>query len=54
MTENVENLILEHRKRFQTGQDRIEHELREIKSRLGNLESGQASVIQHLGHFGGG
>jgi uncharacterized coiled-coil protein SlyX len=51
MTENVENLILEHLKRFQTGQDRIEHELREIKSRLGNLESGQASVIQHLGHL---
>jgi uncharacterized coiled-coil protein SlyX len=51
MTENVENLILEHRKRFQTGQVRIEHELREIKSRLGNLESGQASVIQHLGHL---
>ncbi len=49
MTENIENLILEHLKRFQTGQDRIEHELREIKSRLSNLESGQSSIIQHLG-----
>ena len=45
MTENVENIILEHLKRFQTGQERIEGELRQIKVRLGNLESGQASVI---------
>lgn len=51
MSENVENLILEHLKRFQAGQDRIETELREIKTRLGNLESGQASVIQHLGNL---
>ncbi|MDP9056341.1 MAG: hypothetical protein M3N34_03265 [Pseudomonadota bacterium] len=51
MTENVENIILEHLKRFQTGQERIEGELRQIKVRLGNLESGQASVIQHLGNL---
>lgn len=51
MTENVENLILEHLKRFQAGQDRIERELKEIKGRIANLESGQASVIQHLGNL---
>lgn len=33
MSENVENLILEHLKRFQAGQDRIERELRELKTR---------------------
>ena len=51
MSENVENLVLEHIKGFQPGLDRIESDLREIKMRLGNLESGQASVIQHLGNL---
>lgn len=49
MTENVENLILEHLKRFQVSQDRIESELREIKARLANLEASQGSVIRLLG-----
>jgi len=49
MTENIENLILEHLKRFQVGQDRIERDLKEIKSRLANLEGGQAAIIGHLG-----
>lgn len=51
MTENVENLLLEHLKRFQSGQDRMEPKLEEIARRLSNLEAGQASVIQHLGHL---
>jgi uncharacterized coiled-coil protein SlyX len=51
MTENVENLILEHLKRFQTTLDRIERELRDVKTRVSNLESGQALIIQHLAHF---
>ena len=51
MTENGENLLLEQMKRFQAGQDRIERELKEIKGRMANLESGQASVIQHLGNL---
>jgi hypothetical protein len=51
MTENVENLILEHLKRFQAGQDRIERHVSEIKARLANLESGQASIIQHVAHL---
>ncbi len=46
----VENLILEHLKRFQAGQDRIERELREIKGPLTNLEIGQGTILQHLGH----
>ena len=51
MTDNVENLILEHLKRFQTGQDRIENKLGELMGRVANLEAGQASIIQHLGHL---
>jgi uncharacterized coiled-coil protein SlyX len=51
MTDNIENLILEHLKRFQSGQERIERELKEIKTRLGTLEAGQASIVQHIGHL---
>lgn len=51
MTENVENLMLEHLKRFQSGPDRMERKLEEITRRLSNLEAGQASIIQHLGHL---
>jgi len=38
MTDNVENLMLEHLKRFQAGQDRIEHVLSELKQRMGRIE----------------
>ncbi|MGY8905391.1 MAG: hypothetical protein ACKVIH_12660 [Burkholderiales bacterium] len=51
MTDNAENPILEHLKRFQAGQDRIERELAEIKARLSNVEAGQASIVQHIGHL---
>lgn len=49
--ENVENLVIEHLKQFQVGQTRIERKLEEIGRRLGNLEAGQASIIQHIGHL---
>ncbi len=51
MTDNTENLILEHLKRFQAGQDRIENKLDELTRRIANLEAGQASLIQHIGHL---
>ncbi|MDY0330935.1 MAG: hypothetical protein RBR52_10610 [Thiomonas sp.] len=51
MPESIDNLILEHLKRFQAGQDRIERDLKEIKSRLSTLEAGQGSVLQHIGHL---
>lgn len=51
MSESIDNLILEHLKRFQAGQDRIERDLREIKTRLSTLEAGQGSVLQHIGHL---
>lgn len=45
MTDNVENLILEHLKRFQGGQDRIERKLEEIVARIGQLELDRKSVV---------
>jgi hypothetical protein len=51
MTDNTENLILEHLKRFEAGQDRIENKLDELTPRIANLEAGQASLIQHVGRL---
>ena len=49
--ESVENLVFENLKRFQLGQDRIERKLEEVSRHLANLAAGQASIIQHIGHF---
>jgi chromosome segregation ATPase len=38
MTDNIENLVLEHLKRFQASQDRIERKLDEHTQRLGRIE----------------
>ena len=38
MNESVENLLLEHLKRFQAGQDRIERKLEDVVNRIGHLE----------------
>jgi uncharacterized coiled-coil protein SlyX len=51
MTENVENLLLEHMKLFQATLDRVERDIREIKTRIANLEGGQAAIMQHLTHL---
>ena len=47
------NLVLEHLKQFQAGQDRIERELKEIKGRMSQLEIGIASVRGDLAHMSG-
>jgi len=51
MAENIDNLMLEHMKKFQASQDRIERKIEEVNRRLSNIEAGQATVIQHLGHL---
>lgn len=51
MPEQIDNLVLEHLKRFQTGQDSINRKLDELIRRISNLEAGQASIIQHIGHL---
>lgn len=53
MTNEVENIVLEHLKRFQSGQDRIERELKEIKARLSQLEIGVASIRGDIAHHAG-
>jgi hypothetical protein len=44
METTAKNAILEHLKRFQSGQDRIERELKEIKNRLSQVEISLAGV----------
>ena len=39
MSDNVDNLVLEHLRALRGGQDRIEGELREIGARLTSLEA---------------
>jgi hypothetical protein len=51
MTDNVENLLLEHLKRFQGTLDRVERKIDELTRRTSILVIGQASIIQHIGHL---
>ena len=50
---DVENLILEYLKRFQTGQDRIERTLQEHTQRLGRLESSVAGLRHDISDLHG-
>jgi len=50
MSDNVENLILEHLRGMRGGQERIEHELREIKNRITSLEAGVAGIRRDAAH----
>jgi archaellum component FlaC len=51
MTDNVENLIVEHLRALRAGQERIEQELREMKSRMTSVESGIASLRRDSADF---
>lgn len=51
MVENVENLVLEHLKRFQATLERFERKQDELIGRVANLEGAIASMMQHLGHL---
>lgn len=51
MTDNVENLLLEHMKRFQAALERIERKQDELVARIANLEGAVALIMQHLAHF---
>ena len=50
MSDNAENLILEQLRGMRGGQDRIEHELREIKNRITSLEAGVAGIRRDAAH----
>ena len=53
MESQIENLILEHLKRFQSGQERIERELKEIKGRISQVEISVARVRGDIAHVSG-
>lgn len=50
MSENVENLILEHLRGMRASQERMEHELREIKNRITSVEAGVAGIRRDAAH----
>ena len=50
MADNVENLILEHLRGMRGSQERVEHELREIKNRITSLEAGVAGIRRDSAH----
>ena len=50
MTENIENLLLEHLKRFQPGQERIERKLEEVVNRIGHLKGSVAGLRRDFAH----
>ena len=50
MTETIENLMLEHLKRFQASQERIERKLEEVIVRIGPLEVGVAGLRRDFAH----
>lgn len=50
MTDNIENLLLEHMKRFQAGQDRIERTLAELVGRTGRIEISVAGLRTDFAH----
>ena len=50
MTDNVENLILEHLRGLRPGQDRLESEMREVAARLTSLEASTAAGRRDSAH----
>ena len=50
MTDNVENLILEHLRSLRAGQDRLENEMREVAARLTSLEASTAAGRRDSAH----
>ncbi len=50
--DTVENLILEHLRAIRTDIGSIKDDVRELKLHAGNLEVGQATMMQHLGRIG--
>lgn len=53
MADAINNLILEHLKRFQAGQERMERELKDIKGRLSQVEIGVAGIRGDIAYLAG-
>lgn len=50
MSDKVDNLVLEHLPGMRGSQERIEHELREIKNRITSVEAGVAGIRRDAAH----
>jgi hypothetical protein len=50
MTDNIENLLREHMKRFPPSVDRIENKVDELIGRAGRLETSVASLRSDFAH----
>ena len=50
MVEAIENLLLEHLKRFQASLDRVERKCDELIVRVGQLEGGLAVIGRNIAH----
>lgn len=50
MTDNTESLILENLRLIPADLAGIKEDIKELKTRISTPESGQASMIQHIGH----
>lgn len=48
--DNVDNIIIEHLRAIRGDIGTIKDDVRELKSRISNMESAQASLLQHSGH----
>lgn len=51
MADTPDNLVLAQLRAIRSDMADVQGSLAEIKRRLTNLEGGQASIIQHLGHL---
>jgi septation ring formation regulator EzrA len=51
MVDSHENLVLTQLRAIRADISDVQGSLGEVKRRLANLESGQASIIQHLGNL---
>lgn len=51
MTDNVENLVLEHLRAIRSQIDQIASDIREIKHRIVTVEAGMGTINQQIGHL---
>lgn len=50
MSENVENLMLEHLKAIRTDMREMREDIREVKMRIGQLDIGLAGLRREIAH----
>lgn len=51
MSDNVENIVLEHLRAIRSRIDQVADDVREIKLRVVTLESGMGVLTQQIGHL---